>query len=88
MTLVHHKPYGVLKLLPIGEQPWSSISMDHVEALPLSDGYDSILVVVCRLTKQAIFLTTRTTDTATQLAGHFIQHVFSKHGLPADIVSD
>jgi Chromo (CHRromatin Organisation MOdifier) domain len=62
--------------------------MDHIEALPLSEGYDSILVVVCRLTKQAIFIPANTTDDSPQLARHFIDHVFSKHGLPTDIVSD
>jgi hypothetical protein len=85
---VRHKPYGLLKPLPIGERPWSSISMDHIEALPLSATFDSILVIVCRLTKQAIFIPTNTIDTAKDLAQHFITHVFSKHGLPADIVSD
>jgi hypothetical protein len=62
--------------------------MDHVGALPESKGHDAILVVVCRLTKQAIFIPVRTDDTAPQLADHFVRHVFSKHGLPADIVSD
>src|SRR5882724_8832161 len=26
--LMHHKPYGLLKQLPIPERPWNSISMD------------------------------------------------------------
>ena len=86
--LVWHKPYGLLKPLPISEQPWSSISMDHIEALPLSATFDLILVVVCQLTKQAIFIPTNTTDTTWELAQHFTLHVFSKHGLPTDIVSD
>jgi transposase InsO family protein len=85
---IRHKPFGLLKPLPIGERPWTSISMDYIEELPLSDGYDSILVVVDRLTKQAIFLPAHTTDTAIDLARQFIQHVFTKHGLPAHIVSD
>ena len=85
---VRHSPYGFLKPLPVGERPWASISMDHVEQLPDSNGYDSILVVICRLTKQAILISAHTTDTATELAQYFIQHVFSKHGLPADIISD
>ena len=83
-----HSPYGLLKPLPIGERPWSSISMDHIDQLPSSDGHDAILVVMCRLTKQAIIIPTHTTDTAVDLANYFIQHVFSKHGLPADVISD
>jgi hypothetical protein len=62
--------------------------MDHIESLPLSEGYNSILVVVCCLMKQAIFIPTHTTDTAPILAQHFIMHVFSKHSLSNDIVSD
>ena len=41
-----HKPYGLLKQLPIPIRPWNSISMDFIETLPTSDGCDSILVVV------------------------------------------
>jgi len=62
--------------------------MDHIVALPESNGSDAILVVVCRLTKQAIFIACNTTDTSATLAKHFIRHVFSKHGIPADIISD
>jgi Integrase zinc binding domain len=52
-----HKPYGLLKQLPIPEQPWNSISMDFIEKLPKSSGYDTILVIVDRLTKQSIVMT-------------------------------
>jgi Integrase zinc binding domain len=30
-----HRPYGTLQQLPIPEQPWSSISMDYIEQLPV-----------------------------------------------------
>src|SRR5215470_954915 len=36
----HHKPYGLTKFLPIPDRPWSSISMDFIEQLPTSEGYD------------------------------------------------
>jgi hypothetical protein len=65
---VRHKPHGLLKSLPIGERPWSSISMDHIEELPDSEGYNAILVIVCRLSKQAIFIPSHTSDTAPRLA--------------------
>jgi hypothetical protein len=83
-----HKPYGLLKPLPVAERPWVSISLDHITDLPLSNGFNAILVVVCRLTKQGIFVPCHTTDDAPQFALLFIMHVFSKHGLPADIISD
>src|SRR5882672_7747157 len=41
-----HKPYGLLKQLPIPEKPWNSISMDFIEHLPKSSKYSAILVIV------------------------------------------
>ncbi|SPO42302.1 uncharacterized protein PSFLO_07785 [Pseudozyma flocculosa] len=48
-----HRPYGYLQPLKTPDRPWGSISADFIEGL-LSDGYDSILVVVDRLTKTAV----------------------------------
>lgn len=83
-----HKPYGPLRFLPIPERPWASISMDFIEGLPLSREFDSILVIVDRLTKMAIFIPTTKTLDSPGLAQLFLRHVFSKHGVPNDIVSD
>ena len=62
--------------------------MDHITDLPESDGYDAILVIVCCLTKQGIFIPCNKTNTSEDLAKHYIHHVFSKHGLPGSIISD
>ena len=43
---------------------------------------------VDRLTKEGIFIPAKTTDTQDDLVKQYIQHVFSKHGAPLDIVSD
>jgi IS30 family transposase len=83
----HHKPYGLLKQLPIPEQPWNPIFMDFIEKLPKSSGYDTILVIVDRLTKQFIFIPTYDTITSAQLAQLFVIHFFSKHGIPSHITS-
>src|ERR1700723_632645 len=83
-----HKPYGNLRQLPIPEKPWNSISIDFIEHLPSSSGYTSILVVVDRLTKQAIFIPTHDTITSQELAQLFVIHVFSKHGIPSHVTSD
>src|SRR6266540_1554981 len=83
-----HKPYGLLKLLPVPARPWDSISMDLIEQLPASAGFTAILVVVDRLSKQGIFIPTHDTLTAVQLAGLFVLHVFSKHGVPGHVTSD
>jgi ''chromo'' (CHRromatin Organisation MOdifier) domain./Integrase core domain. len=62
--------------------------MDFIEQLPNSDGFTAILVVVDRLTKQAIFIPTHDTITAPELANLFLLHVFSKHGVPSHVTSD
>src|SRR6266700_6544142 len=84
----HHKPYGLLKLLPIPECLWNSISMDFIEQLPLSSGFTSILVVVDHLSKQCIFIPMHDTITAPELARLFLLHIFSKHSVPSHITSD
>lgn len=85
---IRHKPFGPLRFLPIPEKPWTSISMDFIEGLPSSDGFDCILVIVDRLTKMALFIPTVKTLDSPELAKLFIEHVFSKHGVPSDIMSD
>ena len=83
-----HKPYGLLRQLPVPSRPWNSISMDFIEHLPTSKGFTSILVVVDRFTKQSIFIPTYNTINSTQLAKIFVVHVFSKHGVPSHVMSD
>ena len=86
--LQRHKPYGSLKQLPIPERPWNSISMDFIKKLPSSSGFDTILVIVNQLTKQAIFIPAHDTITSADLACLFVLHVFSKHGIPSPVTSD
>ena len=81
------RPYGLLKQLPVPEF-LCSISMDFIEKLPPSSRYDTILIIVDRLTKQSIFIPTVDTITAPMLAQLFILHVFSKHRVLLHITSD
>jgi len=62
--------------------------MDFIEKLPSSSGFDTILVKVDQLTKQAIFIPAHDTITSADLAYLFVLHVFSKHGVPSYITSD
>ncbi|MBW0552524.1 hypothetical protein O181_092239 [Austropuccinia psidii MF-1] len=62
--------------------------MEFVTQLPLSNNFDSILVVLDRFSKMAIFIPTYGTITSLELSQIFTSHVFSKHGLPVIIVSD
>src|SRR5882724_5372252 len=85
---LHHKPFGPHRFLTIGKQPWYSILMDFIEGLPLSDGHDMILVVVCHLTKMALFIPTFHNIEAEDLAHIFLSQVFEKYGTLTNIVSD
>ena len=83
-----HWPFGLLKPLPVPIRPWDSISMDFIEELPNSNGYNSILVIVDRASKQSIFIPTNMTITSERLAELFVIHVFSKHGVPNHVTSN
>ena len=62
--------------------------MDFIEGLPLSNGFDRILVIVCCLLKMGLFIPTVRDIDAEDLAMIFLVHVFSKHDTPTDIISD
>ena len=62
--------------------------MDFIEKLLSSSGFDTILVIVDWLTKQAIFIPAHNTITSMDLARLFVLHVFSKHGIPSHVTSD
>ena len=62
--------------------------MDFIKKLLSSSGFDTILVIVDWLTKQAIFIPAYNTIMSTDLAHLFVLHVFSKHGVPSYITSD
>ena len=84
----HYKLYGSLKQLPIPKQLWNSISMDFIEKLLSSSGFDIILVIVNWLTKQVIFIPAHDTIMSANLACLFVLHVFSKHGIPSHVTSN
>ncbi|KAG0153712.1 hypothetical protein PDIDSM_2367 [Penicillium digitatum] len=79
---------GILRQLPVPERAWQDISMDFIPHLPLSYGYDAILVVVDRLTKMKHFIHCKGTCNAEEVARLYTRHVWKLHGLPNTVVSD
>ncbi|KAJ1572263.1 hypothetical protein NDA11_003649 [Ustilago hordei] len=81
------------KPLATPDRPWGSISLDFIEGLPPSKKYDSktydsILVIVDRLTKFAILAPTHKTVTAKQTAVLLYGHMVRLFGYPDHMVSD
>ncbi|KAJ1571923.1 hypothetical protein NDA15_000371 [Ustilago hordei] len=75
------------------DRPWGSISLDFIEGLPTSKKYDSktydsILVIVDRLTKFAILAPTHKTVAAKQTAVLLYGHMVRLFGYPDHMVSD
>ncbi|GKF68385.1 reverse transcriptase domain-containing protein, partial [Tanacetum coccineum] len=63
--------------------------MDFVTKLPkTSQGYDTIWVIVDRLTKSAIFTPMRETDHLDTLARLYLKEVVMRHGIPVSIICD
>jgi len=62
--------------------------MDFIEKLPSSSGFNTILVIVDHLLKQAIFIPTHDTITSAELVRLFVIHVFLKYGVPSHVTSD
>ena len=85
----YQKPSGKLQPLPIPEWKWERITMDFVTGLPRSrDGYDSIWVIVDRLTKSAHFLPVKATYSVAKLANLYVKHIVCLHRVSVSIVSD
>ncbi len=84
----HHKPYGLLQPLPVPSRPWEDLSWDLIVKLPISQGFDSIWVVVCRHIKAAHFIPCRESMSGDELASLFIREVYRLHGAPRTVVSD
>ena len=85
----HMHSVGYLQPLLIPVWKWEDISMDFVVGLPrTSKGYDSIWVIVDRLTKSAHFILVDTKYSARKYAYIYFDRIVTLHGVPLTIISD
>jgi hypothetical protein len=85
----HLRPVRNLQPLSIPEWNWENICMDFIVGLPrTSHGYNSIWVIVDRLTKSAHFIPVAMTYMVRQYAELYISHIVRYHGIPKTIIFD
>ncbi|GJX32315.1 putative reverse transcriptase domain-containing protein [Tanacetum coccineum] len=85
----HQTPSRLLVQPEIPQWKWDNITMDFITKLPKSSkGYDTIWVIVDRLTKSAIFVPMRETDPMDKLARMYLKEVVTRHGIPVSIICD
>src|SRR5882672_6852145 len=78
------------KLMPnqVPDRHWQVILVNLIMELPLSRGYNAIMVVVDRLSKRAHIIPTTSDVTAARVARLFRDHIWKLHGLLEEVISD
>jgi hypothetical protein len=85
----HQISAGLLHPLKVPEWKWEEIGMDFIVRLPCTPkGYDSIWVIVDRLTKVAHFISVKTTYKGSRLAELYMARIVCLHGVSKKIISD
>ena len=85
----YQKPSGLLQQPDIPEWKWEKITMDFITKLPRTpSGYDSIWVIVDRLTKSAHFIPIKETDRMEKFTRTYLKEIVRLHGVPISIISD
>ncbi|GJS49757.1 zinc finger, CCHC-type containing protein [Tanacetum coccineum] len=85
----HQRPSGLLVQPAIPKWKWDNITMDFITKLPkLLQGFDTIWVIVDRVTKSAHFLPIRENDPFDKLARLYLNRIVARHGIPTSIIYD
>ncbi|GJS92878.1 putative reverse transcriptase domain-containing protein [Tanacetum coccineum] len=85
----HQRPSGLLVQPAIPEWKWDNITMDFITKLPKSShGFDTIWVIVDRLTKSAHFLPIRENDPLDKLERLYLKRIVARHEIPIKIICD
>nr|GEX64185.1 reverse transcriptase domain-containing protein [Tanacetum cinerariifolium] len=85
----HQRPSGLLVQPAIPEWKWDNITMDFItKLLKSSQGFDTIWVIVDRLTKSAHFLSIRENDPLDKLERLYLNRIVARHEIPKDLGTD
>ncbi|GJT40263.1 putative reverse transcriptase domain-containing protein [Tanacetum coccineum] len=85
----HQKPSGLLQQPEIPIWKWERITMDFITKLPTTpSAYDSIWVIVNRLTKSAHFILINEKFKMERLTRLYLKEIVCRHGVPVSIISD
>nr|GEY38906.1 putative reverse transcriptase domain-containing protein [Tanacetum cinerariifolium] len=85
----HQRPSGLLVQPAIPVWKWDNITMDFItKLLKSSQGFDTIWVIVDRLTKSTHFLPIRENDPMDKLARLYLDRIVTRHGTPVSIICD
>ncbi|GJY04969.1 putative reverse transcriptase domain-containing protein [Tanacetum coccineum] len=85
----HQRPSGLLVQPVIPEWKWDNITMDFITKLPKSSqGFDTIWVIVDRLTKSAHFLPIIENDPLDKLVRLYLNRIVARYGIPVLIICD
>ena len=83
------KPIGMMAPTEVPSRRWEHVTMDFVVRLPKTkEGYDAVMVIVCKLSKQVVFSPTTTDVSASGAAKLYVRDVYRHHGIPRKIISD
>jgi hypothetical protein len=79
---------GLLASLSIPKNAWHTITLDFIEGLPKSAGYNCIMVVVDKFSKYAHFVALSHPFTAFQVAVTYLNNIFKLHDLCTVMILD
>ena len=91
---VRHRPYSAIGEYQIPEEPFEEIAIDWITKLPASKDpltnikYDSIIVIVDRLTKYTKFVLYLEKSSIEVLAYSFLKAIIADYKIPKGIISD
>jgi len=82
------QPFGPLVPNKVPNGPWEIISTDLITQLPESNSYNTICVIVDKLTKRAYFIPINNWFLFKDMVQLLYDKVYPLHGLPLQIISD